>query len=72
VGWKGKVQLKFGEDKKVLVAVGRAPLRKGAPLSRRACPFWGERAPVAYLIGRGLNPLQEVWDFLLFFHAAKS
>ncbi len=40
---------------------GRAPLRKGAPLSRRARPFGGGRAPVAYLIGGGLKPLQEVW-----------
>ena len=46
---------------KVLVAVGRAPLREGAPLSRRARPFGGERAPVAYLIDRGLKPIQEVW-----------
>ncbi len=26
-----------------------------------ACPFGGGRALVAYLIGRGLKPLQEVW-----------
>ncbi len=48
VGWKGKVQLKCGEGRKVLGAV-------------RVRPFQEGRALVAYLIGRGLKPLQEVW-----------
>jgi hypothetical protein len=61
VGWRGKVLLKCGDGRKVLVAVGRAPLKKGAPLSRRARPFQRGRTLVAYLIGRGLKPLQEVW-----------
>jgi hypothetical protein len=61
VGWRGKVQLKCGDDRKVLVAVGRAPFKKGAPLSRMARPFQRGRALVAYLIGRGLEPLQEAW-----------
>jgi hypothetical protein len=61
VGWKGKVQLKCGDGRRVLVAVGRTPFKKGAPLSRRACPFQRGRALFAYLIGRGLKPLQEVW-----------
>ncbi len=55
MGWKGKVQLKCGDGRKVLVAVGRAPFKKGAR------PFQRGRALVAYLIGRGLKPLQEVW-----------
>jgi hypothetical protein len=38
VGWKGKVQLKCGEGRKVLVAVGRAPFKKGALLWGRAHP----------------------------------
>ncbi len=66
MGWKGKVWLKCGEGGKVLVAVEHTFLRKGVLLSRRARPFGGGHAPVAYLIGRGLKP------FLLFFHAAKS
>ncbi len=57
VGWKGKLQLKCGEGRKVLVAVGHAPFRKGTPLSRRARPFQRGRALVAYLIGRGLEHL---------------
>jgi hypothetical protein len=61
VGWRGEVQLKCGDGRKVLVAVGRAPFKKGAPLSRRARPFQRGRAPIAYLIGGGLKPLQEVW-----------
>ncbi len=61
VGWKGKVQLKCGEGRKVLVAVGRAPFKKGAPLSRRARPIQRGRALIAYLNGRGLKPLREVW-----------
>ncbi len=60
MGWKGKIQLKCG-DGRVLVAVGRAPFQKDAPFSRRACPFQRGRALIAYLIGRGLKPLQEVW-----------
>jgi hypothetical protein len=49
VGWRGKVLLKCGDGRKVLVAVGHAPLKKGAPLSRRARPFQRGRALVAYL-----------------------
>jgi hypothetical protein len=61
VGWRGRVQLKCGDGRKVLVAVGRAPFQKGAPLSRRARPFYRGRALIAYLNGRGLTPLREVW-----------
>jgi hypothetical protein len=45
--WGGgvKVQLKCGDGRKLLVAVGRAPFKKGAPLSRRARPFQEGRAP---------------------------
>ncbi len=39
MGLKGKVQLKCGGGRKVLVAVGRAPFQKGAPFSRRARPY---------------------------------
>ncbi len=38
MGWEGKVQLKCGDGRKVLVAVG-------APLSRRARLFQEGRAP---------------------------
>ncbi len=65
VGWKGKVQLKCREGRKVLVAVGRAPFKKGSLLSGRARPFQrgralvrrGAQAPIAYLIGMGLEHL---------------
>jgi hypothetical protein len=39
---------------KVLVALERTPLQRARPLQEG-------RALVAYLIGRGLKPLQEVW-----------
>jgi hypothetical protein len=45
MGWKGKVQLKCGDGRKVLVAVGRAPFQKGAPFARRARPLQEGRAP---------------------------
>ncbi len=61
MGLKGKVQLECGGGRKVLVAVGRAPFQKGGPFSRRARPFQRGRAVIAFLIGRGLKPLQEVW-----------
>ena len=57
---------------KVLVAQERAPLQKGAPFARRARPFGGGRALVAYLKGRGSRPSRRFGDLLLFFHAAKS
>jgi hypothetical protein len=52
---KGKVQLKCGDCRKVLVAVGRAPFKKGAPLSERARPYclfdWqGTQAPSGGLV----------------------
>ncbi len=56
-GVEGESLVEVWRGGKVLVAVGRAPLRKGAPLSRRARPFGGGCAPVAYLIGRGLEHL---------------
>ncbi len=43
--WRGKVQLKCGDGRKLLTW-----LLWGAPLSEG-------RAPIAYLIGRGLAPL---------------
>jgi hypothetical protein len=46
---RGKVQLKYGDGRKLLVAVGRAPFKKGAPLSEGP-------ALIAYLIGRGSSP----------------
>ena len=57
VGWRGKVLLKCGGGRKVLVALERAPLQKGTPLWGRARPSGGGRALVAYLIGRGLKHL---------------
>ncbi len=59
--WRGKVQLKCGDGNKLLTW-----LLWGAPLSEG-------RAPIAYLIGRGLKPLVgKFGDFLLLFDAAKS
>ena len=68
VGWRGKVQLKCGNGRKLLWG---AHLVRRAPLVRRARPYclfdWqGAQAPIDYLIGRGFG------DFLLFFDAAKS
>jgi hypothetical protein len=57
VGWRGKVLVEVWRGGKVLVALERAPLQKGAPFARRARSFGGGRALVAYLIGRGLKPL---------------
>jgi hypothetical protein len=56
VGWQGKVQVKCGEGRKVLVAVGRAPLKKGAPLSRRA-PLWERARPCCLLDRQGAQAL---------------
>jgi hypothetical protein len=55
VGWKGKVWLKCGEGGKVLVALERAPLQKGAPLWGRARPCClldrqGSQAPSGGLV----------------------
>ncbi len=77
MGWRGKVQLKCGDGRKLLVAVGRAPLSEGRAPFRRARPFQEGRDPfkkgapprtfqkgralIAYLNGRGLKPLREVW-----------
>ena len=52
VGWRGKVQLKCGNGRELLW---------GAHLVRRARTFQKGRALIAYLNGRGLKPLREVW-----------
>jgi hypothetical protein len=54
-GVEGKVQLKCGDGRKVLVALGRAPFKKGTPLSERARPYclleWqGAQAPSGGLV----------------------
>jgi hypothetical protein len=56
-GVEGESLVEVWRGGKVLVAQERAPLQKGAPFARRARPFGGGRALVAYLIGRGLKPL---------------
>ena len=71
-GVEGESLVEVWRGGKVLVALERAPLQKGAPFARRACPFGGRRALVAYLIGSGSSPSRRLGDFLLFFHAAKS
>ena len=53
VGWMGKVQLKCGDGRKLLIT---CPFLWGVPLSEG-------RALIAYLIGRGLKPFWEVWWF---------
>jgi hypothetical protein len=59
-GVEGESLVEVWRGGKVLVALEHAPLQKAAPFARRARPFRGGRAVVAYLIGRGLKPLQEV------------
>ncbi len=58
---EGESLVDVWRGEKVLVALERAPLQKGAPFARRARPLGRGRALVAYLIGRGFKPLQEVW-----------
>ena len=72
VGWEGESLVEVWRGGKVLMALERAPLQKGAPFARRERPCGGGRALVAYLIGRGSSPSRRFGDFLLFFHAAKS
>ncbi len=62
MGWRGKVQLKCGDGRKLLVAVGhatlsegRAPFKKGAHLSEGVRPYclldWqGAQAPSGGLV----------------------
>jgi hypothetical protein len=68
VGWRGKVQLKCGDGRKLLWGAhlvrrvrnlweGRALCENGAPLVRRARPYClfdrqGAQAPIDYLINR--------------------
>jgi len=54
-GMEGESLVEVWRGGKVLVALERAPLQKGAPLWGRARPSGGVRALVAYLIGRGLK-----------------
>ncbi len=56
-GVEGESLVEVWRGGKVLVALERVPLQKGAPFARRARPFGGGRALVAYLIGRGIKPL---------------
>jgi hypothetical protein len=60
-GVEGESLVEVWRGGKVLIAVERAPLRKGAPFSRRARSFGGGCALFACLMGRGLRPIQEVW-----------
>jgi hypothetical protein len=54
-GVEGESLVEVWRGGKVLVALERAPFLQ------RARPFGGGRALVAYLLGRELKPLQEVW-----------
>ena len=56
-GVEGESLVEVWRGGKVLVALERAPLQKGAPFARRVRPFGGGRALVACLVGRGLKPL---------------
>jgi hypothetical protein len=56
-GMEGESLVEVWRGGKVLVALERAPLQKGAPFARRARPFGGGRVLVSYLIGTGLKPL---------------
>ncbi len=54
VGWEGESLVEVWRGGKVLMALERAPLQKGAPL-------WGRARPCCFLDRQGLKPLQEVW-----------
>ncbi len=63
MGWRGKVQLKCGDGRKLLVAVGRAPFKKGALLSEGAHPYclldWqGAQAPSGGLVISSSSSMQ--------------
>jgi hypothetical protein len=60
-GVEGESLVEVWRGGKVLVACGARPFVEGCALCRRARPCGGGRALVAYLIGQGLKPLQEVW-----------
>ncbi len=82
--WRGKIQLKCGDGRKLLTwLLWGAPLSEGCALiafllaggSRPYCllDWQGGRAPIASLIGRGLVPLLGgLVIFLLLLVAAKS
>ncbi len=54
--WRGKVQLKCGDGRKLLtLLLWGAPFRRARPCC--LLDWQRARAPVAYLIGRGLEPL---------------
>jgi hypothetical protein len=73
-GVEGESLVEVWRAGKVLVALERAPLQKGAPLCQKGAPLWGRVRPCCLLDRQGLNssPSRRFGDFLLFFHAAKS
>jgi hypothetical protein len=53
VGWKGKVQLKCGEGRKVLVACGARPFPEGRAPFKEGAPLWGRARPCCLLDRQG-------------------
>jgi hypothetical protein len=51
-GWEGESLVEVWRGGKVLVALERVPLQKGAPFGARPCCLFDRQ---------GLKPLQEVW-----------
>jgi hypothetical protein len=70
--WRGKIQLKCADGRKLLTwLLWGAPLSEGRPYC--LLDWQGARAPIAYLIGRGLvQKLGGLVNFLLLLVAAKS
>ena len=64
-GVEGESLVEVWRGGKVLVALERAPLQKGALL-------WGRGRPCCLLDRQGAQAPWRFGDFLLFFHAAKS
>ena len=60
-GVEGESLVEVWRGGKVLVALERAPLQKGAPFARRERPCGGGTRPCCLLDRQGLKPLQEVW-----------
>jgi hypothetical protein len=60
VGWEGESLVEVWRGGKVLMALERAPLQKGA-LCQKGAPLWGRARSCCLLDRQGLKPFQEVW-----------
>jgi hypothetical protein len=71
-GLEGESLVEVWRGGKVLVALERAPLQKGAPLCKKGAPLWGRVRPCCLLVRQGAQAPWRFGDFLLFFDATKS